>query len=139
VATITIKYDYVRITQRGMRELERDIIEPDLDRRATNVQLHMVRGAPKRTGRLVSTIRKNRGRSALGPHVDILVGRRGLTDYLGYILRGTPPHLIRAIQNRPNATLRFMVGGRIVYARVVRHPGTEPNDFMNRALPEALR
>jgi hypothetical protein len=36
-------------------------------------------------------------------------------------------------------TLRFMVGGRIVYAKLVRHPGTRPNNFMLRALPEALR
>jgi hypothetical protein len=62
-----------------------------------------------------------------------------MTDYLGYILRGTPPHLIRAIENRPNAHLRFVAGGQVVFAKVVHHPGTSPNNFLARALPEALR
>jgi hypothetical protein len=136
--TLTVDYLGVRITERDVRGIESALVEPDLDDRATNVQLAMIRGAPKRTGRLVSTIRKNPGRTATGPHVDVIAGRRGMTDYLGYILRGTPPHVIQAIANRPNATLRFMVGGRIVYARLVRHPGTSPNNFMLRALPAAL-
>lgn len=136
--TLVIDID-VKISARDVRELERDIIEPDLDRRASNVQGVMVRGVPKRTTRLASTIRKNRGRTVTGPNVDVIAGRAGMTDYLGYILNGTPPHIIRAIRNRPNATLRFMVGGRIVYARAVRHPGTKPNNFLLKALPAALR
>lgn len=138
-ATITVEYAGVTVTDGDVREIERDIIEPDLDRRAVNVQAAVVRGVPKRTGRLASTVRKNRGRSATGPHVDVIAGRTGLTDYLGYILGGTPPHLIRAHSNRPNPHLRFMAGGRVVFTRVVRHPGTAPNNFLERALPEALR
>lgn len=137
--TITIDYLGVRVTDRDIRQLERHVIEPDLDRRATNVQAGIIRGVPKRTGRLASTIRKNPGRTAVGPHVDVITGRTGMTDYLGYILRGTPPHLIRAIQNRPNATLRFMAGGQVAFAKVVHHPGTQPNNFIERALPLALR
>jgi hypothetical protein len=137
--TLTLSIDYVVVTDKDIREIEEFVIRPDLDRRGTNVQLAMIRGVPKRTGRLASTIRKNPGRTAIGPHVDVIAGRRGMTDYLGYILRGTPPHIIRAIQNRPNATLRFMAGGQIVYAKAVRHPGTSPNNFILRTLPEALR
>jgi hypothetical protein len=137
--TLTLRYEGVRITERNVREVERDIIEPDLDRRATNAQAVIVRGAPKRTARLASTVRKNRGRTATGPHVDVITGRAGMTDYLGFILNGTPPHIIRAIENRPNAHLRFMVGGQVVFAKLVRHPGTRPDNFIARALPVALR
>lgn len=137
--TFVVDYLGVRITDGDVRQLERHIIEPDLDRRATNVQGGIIRGVPKRTGRLASTVRKNAGRTATGPHVDVITGRTGMTDYLGFILRGTPPHLIRAIQNRPNATLRFMAGGQVVFAKVVHHPGTQPNNFVIKALPLALR
>lgn len=137
--TIIVESVGVRITEADILALERHIIEPDLDRRATNLQRALVVATPKDTTRLASTARKNRGRTALGPHVDVILGRRGLTDYLGHILRGTPPHIIRAIQNRPNATLRFRVGGQTVYAKLVRHPGTAPNNFMIRVLPVALR
>jgi hypothetical protein len=136
---MTVDLGEIRITGRDIDRIERTIVEPDLDRRAVNVQAALVRGVPKRTGRLASTIRKSPGRTATGPHRDVTVGRAGMTDYLGYILNGTPPHIIRARQNRPNATLRFMAGGQIVYTRAVNHPGTKPNSFMDRALPEALR
>lgn len=139
MTTLVINAGTVRVTGRDIARIEREIVEPDLDRRANNVQAHMIRGVPKRTSRLASTIRKNPGRTALGPYRDVVVGRSGLTDYLGFILDGTPPHLIAARQNRPNATLRFMVGGQIVYTKLVRHPGTRANNFMLRALPEALR
>jgi hypothetical protein len=48
-----------------------------------------------------------------------------------FVLDGTRPHLIRP---RRAKALRFEVGGRVVYARLVRHPGTEPNDFLGKAL-----
>lgn len=48
-----------------------------------------------------------------------------------YVLNGTRPHIIRP---RRAKALRFEVDGRIVYAQVVRHPGTRPNDFLGRAL-----
>lgn len=49
-----------------------------------------------------------------------------------YVLDGTRPHLIRP--RRPKGVLRFEVDGRVVFTRLVRHPGTRPNDFMARAL-----
>jgi hypothetical protein len=110
-------------------------IRRDLTRRAVAVQAHMTRGCPRRTGLLASTIRKNDGRSARGPEVDVLCGRDGVTDYLGYVLAGTPPHMILP----HGQALRFMIGGEVVYAAAVFHPGTSPNNFMLRALPEAVR
>lgn len=109
-------------------------IRRDLTRRAVAVQAHMTRGCPRRLGLLASTIRKNDGHTVRGPSIDVLCGRDGITDYLGYVLSGTPPHLIFP----HGRALRFMIGGTVVFAAVVRHPGTAPNNFMLRALPEAL-
>jgi hypothetical protein len=52
-----------------------------------------------------------------------------------YVIYGTRPHIIRPRRAR---ALRFRVGGRTVYAAYVHHPGTRPNDFLGRALREAL-
>ncbi|MFF1834244.1 hypothetical protein ACFVXE_08565 [Streptomyces sp. NPDC058231] len=49
------------------------------------------------------------------------------------VLDGTRPHIIRP---RRAKALRFEVGGRVVYAAYVRHPGTKPNNFLKRALRE---
>ncbi|WP_228980121.1 hypothetical protein [Streptomyces sp. DH12] len=48
-----------------------------------------------------------------------------------YVLDGTRPHLIRP---RRAKALRFEVGGRVTYAKIVRHPGTRANPFLQRAL-----
>lgn len=58
------------------------------------------------------------------------------TDYAAFVNDGTRPHIIRPKNAR---ALRFRVGGQIVYARVVHHPGTRPNPFLDRALRETLR
>lgn len=55
------------------------------------------------------------------------------TDYAEYVNDGTRPHIIRP---RRAQALRFVVGGQIVFARVVRHPGTRANPFLDRALRE---
>lgn len=46
---------------------------------------------------------------------------------------GTRPHIIRPRRAR---ALRFTVNGRVVFARVVNHPGTKPRPFLDRALRE---
>ncbi|QNT94957.1 hypothetical protein HEP81_04685 [Streptomyces griseofuscus] len=48
-----------------------------------------------------------------------------------YVLEGTRPHVIRP---RRAKVLRFEVDGRPVFASVVHHPGTRPNNFLGRAL-----
>lgn len=56
--------------------------------------------------------------------------------YATYVNDGTRPHVIRP---RNAQVLRFRVGGRIVFARKVDHPGTKPNPFLDRALEEVAR
>jgi hypothetical protein len=46
---------------------------------------------------------------------------------------GTRPHIIRP--KRAQA-LRFRIGGRVVFAKVVHHPGTRPRPFLDKALRE---
>ncbi|MEU0059072.1 hypothetical protein [Streptomyces sp. NPDC006334] len=49
-----------------------------------------------------------------------------------FVLDGTRPHLIRP--RRRNGVLRFEVDGQVVFTRLVRHPGTRANPFLQRAL-----
>jgi hypothetical protein len=46
---------------------------------------------------------------------------------------GTRPHIIRP---RTKRVLKFTVGGRTVFAKMVRHPGTRARPFLDRALRE---
>jgi hypothetical protein len=110
----------------------------DLKRRMGKVKTQVVRTCPRRTGRLVSTVRTGEGLDGVRPYEELSIGREGETNYLGYILNGTPAHLINPLNNRPNPHLRFVArGGTVVYARQVRHPGTRANNFLVRALDEA--
>lgn len=54
-------------------------------------------------------------------------------EYAGFVNDGTAPHIIRP---RRAQVLRFNVGGRTVYAKVVNHPGTRARPFLDRALRE---
>lgn len=49
----------------------------------------------------------------------------------------TPPHIIRP---RRAKALRFVVGGQVVYAKVVHHPGStfKPRPYLDRALREIV-
>lgn len=51
-----------------------------------------------------------------------------------YVIHGTPPHVITP--RSPGGTLRFKPkgGGNYVFAKIVHHPGTKPNNFLLKAL-----
>lgn len=53
----------------------------------------------------------------------------------GWVHDGTPPHQIRP--RRTGGMLRFEVGGRIVFARVVNHPGYRGDPFLTNALRDS--
>jgi hypothetical protein len=89
--------------------------------------------APVRTGRLRSSIRAEPPRffSLRG---SVTVGSD--LEYAAFVNDGTRPHVIRP---RRASVLRFNVGGRVVFARVVNHPGTKGTHFLDKALADVAR
>jgi hypothetical protein len=63
-------------------------------------------------------------------------------EYALMVHDGTSPHVIRPKRARSRrnprrpAMLRFEVGGQVVYARQVNHPGTKPRPYLSTALRE---
>lgn len=88
---------------------------------------------PVDTGRLRASIRLERRRTLL-LRTQWTVGSD--VYYAPFVNDGTRPHIIRP---RRASVLRFQVGGQTVYARVVHHPGTKPNPFLDRALADVAR
>lgn len=86
--------------------------------------------APVDTGRLRAAIKGRLVRNwTLRSEYQITVN----VDYAEAVHDGTRPHIIRP---RNAQALRFNIGGRIVYAKVVHHPGTRARPFLDRALRE---
>lgn len=54
-------------------------------------------------------------------------------EYAAFVNDGTRPHIIRP---RTKQALRFVIGGRVVFAKVVHHPGTRARPFLDKALRE---
>lgn len=71
------------------------------------------------------------------------MGRRGPTGTVEYPVKyatavhdGSGPHIIKA---RRKKALKFEMNGRTVYARSVKHPGTEGRPFLQTAADEVAR
>ena len=113
---------------------EQGPVVADLTRRMTRVAFESRKLVRVRTGLLLATIDvKPPGRTRRGPYVEVWAGRPGM-KYTMAEHDGTPPHIIRA---RRRKALRFVVGGRVVFRRQVRHPGTTGTLFLTMALPYA--
>jgi HK97 gp10 family phage protein len=88
----------------------------------------MQRHAPSRTGKLRRSIRKR----VHGAEVRI-----GPTEpYAIYVEEGTQPHEIVPVNAR---ALRFDVGGQVVFAMHVNHPGTRPQPFVRETAEETRK
>jgi len=86
--------------------------------------------APVDTGRLRASIRIESRRTFTFRTV-YTVGSD--VEYAQAVHDGTRPHVIRPVRAK---ALRFKVGGRVVYAKLVNHPGTKGRPFLDRALRE---
>lgn len=86
--------------------------------------------APVDTGRLRSSIRVEARRTFTLRSV-YTIGSD--VEYADMVHGGTKPHIIRP---KTKQVLRFKVGGKTVFARVVKHPGTKARPFLDRALRE---
>ena len=97
--------------------------------------------APVRTGKLRGSIRLD-ARDALGRYTSIAAGNPPIcayeisvnVSYAAYVIHGTRPHVIRSRGPWP---LRNRLTGQ-VFGPKVNHPGTKPNDFLQRALREGM-
>ncbi len=91
-----------------------------------------VREAPVRTGALRRSLRTTTNLTFRG-----WAARVGSDlEYASFVHDGTRPHVIRPRRAR---ALRFTIGGRVVFAARVNHPGTRPNRFLDRALQQVSR
>jgi hypothetical protein len=106
----------------------------DLERRMTRSQHGAQRMVGVSSGRLLSTIRKQRSTYYREPAVLVLAGSPRTTRYLMAHHDGSHPHIIRARRRR---ALRFTAGGKVIFRTSVRHPGTRGTFFLTRALPLA--
>lgn len=88
----------------------------------------------------VANIAEQEAPGSMGRYIDWKVqeGPRGLQGVVicdhpatRFVLDGTRPHIIRP---RRAKALRFEVSGRVVFSKMVRHPGTRANNFLGRAL-----
>lgn len=121
-----------RLDQSRVRRLLRlpgGVVDRNLRRRVERVQMAAERLAP---GTMGQDIRSSLRYTSDGP-VGTITCTHPATIF---VVGGTPPHIIRP--RRPGGFLRFTVGGRVVYARIVHHPGTAKNDFLTEALRAAL-
>lgn len=106
----------------------------DLDERGARVERLARQLVRVRTGQLRNSIRRERGGNQFGAYVHVIAGIPGVTNYLGYEMFGTVPHVIRPRRAR---ALRFEMAGKIVFATKVNHPGTTGSHFLERALAAA--
>ena len=83
-------------------------------------------GAPWKSGKLAGSIVKEIG--------DGEASIETLAPYAVYVAKGTRPHEIRPVNA---SVLAFEIAGRMVFTPIVRHPGTKPNPFMQRAAEDA--
>ncbi len=117
---------------RGIVSGESSIVGRDMQKRLNRVQAKAKIKVGHRTGLLRNAIKTRQYNRGL-----VLVGE--VFANVSYALmhhEGTRPHII--VPQRKEM-LRFKVGGRIVYANKVTHPGTKPNPYLRDALREAGR
>ncbi|MDD1443190.1 hypothetical protein MEO93_23095 [Dolichospermum sp. ST_sed3] len=87
----------------------------------------MYSNAPWRSGNLAMGIKKEvaEGKVSVKP----------LASYAIYVEKGTAPHIIRPVNASCLAFQGGMLGG-MVFTRLVHHPGTKPNPFIQRTAME---
>jgi hypothetical protein len=108
----------------------------DVGRYLETIALKVQAGAKaivrRRTGRLSRSIYIRHGREIRGQYVQVGSDLR----YAYMVHEGTRPHVITPNSGR---VLRFREGGRVVYARLVHHPGTRGRKYLTIPLSRVVR
>lgn len=128
--SVSTSFTLDRTRVQRMLRLPGGMVYRDMTRRLLRVEAEAVRRAP---GSMGTTIRAQIRSGAGGDFEGVINVRHPAALY---VIGGTRPHQIRP--RRPGGVLKFTVGGRVVYAKYVNHPGTKPNDFLQQALRAAL-
>jgi len=114
----------------------------NLNRTLTNASRTELREAGRQVvnrARVLVAVRSGRLRGSIKADPPRIFSFRGsLTvgsdlEYAAAVNDGARPHIIRPKRRQ---ALRFVVGGEVVYARVVHHPGNKGSHFLDRALRE---
>lgn len=106
------------------------LVYRNMERRVRRVEREAIRRAPGSVGQHI------RASIQRGPGGEFRGVIRSSHPASIFLVNGTRPHMI--FPRRPDGVLRFTVGGQVVYAKVVNHPGSKPNDFLRQALRAAL-
>lgn len=123
---VSVQIDRTRLER--LLRLPGGLVHRNMQRRVLRAEETARRLAPGSMGRGISSRVERDGREIAG----YITSSHPATVY---VVKGTAPHIIRPVRAQ---ALRFTVGGRVVYARIVHHPGTRPNDFLTQALRSAL-
>lgn len=88
--------------------------------------------APVRTGRLKRSIYMRQGLRGRVQYVQV----GSDVKYAYDVHEGTRRHTIKAT---PGRLLRFNVGGRVVYAKKVNHPGSKARKYLTIPMTRAVK
>ena len=124
----------VNVSTRGLefdevaKTFDKELRQMLVERLAEVAYAEAFYGAPWKTGKLARSIVKE-------INEDGEAWIRALASYAVHVEKGTAPHEIRPMNA---SVLAFKAaGGDMVFTRLVRHPGTKPNPFMQRAVDKA--
>jgi hypothetical protein len=138
VNLITVSTAELEAAVKKLRKARREVIlkmaEKELDKYGRTLRDQVRNEAPVKTGALRSSIKytiANRGTASMELMVN--AGNKQRPEVVvKTVLFGSRAHPIRP--KRPGGVLRFMGrDGRIQFRKSVRHPGTKPNNFLERA------
>lgn len=124
----------------GLDELIRDskraggqlpgLLQQAMVKATSMIQQEARRVAPDRFKNRTGNLRRSIQSRVYGPQKGkVFVG----ADYGYFVEAGTRPHTILPVNKK---MLAFKVGGKLVFARKINHPGSRPYPFMEPAFKE---
>jgi HK97 gp10 family phage protein len=123
----------VSVARRGLdlnlfaKNFQGEVAQRIVEETADFAFAQMYSNAPWRSGNLAMSIKKevSEGKVSVKP----------LASYAIFVEKGTAPHIIRPVNASCLAFQSGMLGG-MVFTRLVHHPGTKPNPFIQRTAME---
>ena len=134
---VTITVDEIERIKGRITKAQQKIIDyatEDLREYGRTLRSKIQEEAPKKTGTLASTVRINTRKGGTKEvHLEVTMGNKSRPEVVvKTVLFGSKRHMIYP---RKAKVLRFVSsGGKVVFAKKVNHPGTKPNNFLERAL-----